>query len=146
MKTYHTRGSFSYTHVAKHSDEQYLAIREPVARFRSLWRDKCRDATPATAGDPRRQLAKIVGFSPERLMAYIQANPLLDAHWLTQSRDMRAGVKLVRYDRLLHVLGLTPVLCNVTEAHDDDATMPEQEILNHYSADAALWNQVKDDG
>jgi len=79
-------------------------------------------------------------------MAYIQANPVLDAHWIPQSRDMHAGVKLVRYDRLLHVLGLTQVLCNETEARDDDATMPEQEILEHYSADMALWNQVKDDG
>jgi len=146
MQKYQTRGSFSHLYASKHADEMYLAVRDPVSRFRSLWRDKCRDATHETAGDPRRQLYHIVGFSPERLMAYIQANPVLDAHWIPQSRDMHAGVKLVRYDRLLHVLGLTQVLCNETEARDDDATMPEQEILEHYSADMALWNQVKDDG
>jgi len=144
---YHkTRGSFSYLRATEEADEFYLAVRDPVARFRSLWRDKCRDATHETAGDPRRQLYKVVGFSPVMLLDYIRANPRIDAHWIPQSADMHAGVKLVRYDRLLHVLGLPSVLCNETKARDDDILMPEQEILEHYSADMALWNQVKNDG
>jgi hypothetical protein len=141
-----TRGPFSFLRASEEADKHYLAIREPVARFSSLWRDKCRDATHETAGDPRRQLYRVMGMPPGKLMDYIKANPKIDAHWRRQSLDMRAGVTPVRYDRLLQMLALPSVLCNETEAHDDDATMPVQEILEHYSADVALWNQVKDDG
>ena len=141
-----TRGSFSYLRAKEEADEFYLAVRDPVSRFRSLWRDKCRDATHATAGDPERRLYSLVGLSPTGLMSVIRNNPLLDAHWRHQGLDMHDGVQLVRYDRLLHVLGLPSVLCNETKARDDDILMPEQEILEHYSADMALWNQVKNDG
>lgn len=109
----------------------FLAVRDPIERFMSLWRDKCRD------GDPN--LPALRGLSPSELMTKIECNWYGDAHWAPQSYHYRQGVTCVPYQQMLHWFGNknAPVV-NYTVRHSDDPKAPATRILRHYWHDAEL--------
>lgn len=53
----------------------FFVIRDPVSRFCSLWRDKCRDQTNIIDRN-------IYGMTPQELLTHIQHNN--DVHWTPQ--------------------------------------------------------------
>lgn len=56
-------------------------VREPVSRFKSLWRDKCRNKTQLWGDE---EDAPLADMSPEDLMDFIETTNLTDPHWTTQ--------------------------------------------------------------
>jgi hypothetical protein len=107
-----------------------LAVRDPVDRFASLWRDKCRD------GDPN--LPELQGLSPTELMDLVEHNPLGNAHWAPQCEHWRPGIEAVDYLDFPAWIGLQTERINATSAKPQDADMPTIRILAHYSADLQL--------
>jgi hypothetical protein len=111
-----------------------MALRDPVSRFASLWRDKCRNT------DENRPA--LAGLSPEELMSLIEDQPEADSHWLPQSAHYRAGVEIVHYKRLFSVLGLPRVEANKTEPKETDPGLPVERILSHYCDDVDLYRRL----
>ena len=89
-----------------------LAVRDPVERFASLWRNKCRD------GDPN--YPQLAGLSPMKLLEMIRANPVANAHWIPQSAFHRPGADVVDYRILGPFLGLGELRVNETVRLDSD--------------------------
>lgn len=105
----------------------YLSVREPVDRFASLWRNKCRD----TKNTP-----SLFGKTPDELMDHIEANPEGNSHWFRQSGYLTNKTQCIAYDDLFSFLGWPYSAKNVTTSHGED--MPVDRILAHYSEDRAL--------
>jgi len=77
---------------------RYFVVRPPVARFKSLWKSKCRDEDHS--GQPPLKMV-IAGFSPEDLMDYIESEVVWDQHWARQSEILGdAEVTLIPLNRL----------------------------------------------
>jgi len=108
------------------------AYRDPVERFKSLWRDKCRD------GDDN--LPWLEGLTPSELMDFIEGRPEENHHWRRQADFYRPGVELVDYRRILEVLGLPQIRANVSRP--DDTPVPVERIRAHYRADFELASCV----
>jgi hypothetical protein len=108
-----------------------MAVRYPVDRFMSLWRNKCRD------GDPHLEFLR--GMSPEELLEHIAKKPFANAHWAPQVTWYRTGVELVDY-RSMHLrLGLPGARINTTEAHEDDPDVEVADVKALYEEDFELW-------
>lgn len=111
----------------------YLAVRHPLDRFKSLWRNKCRDRV----GHPK----EIYGLSPDELMDFIERNS--NSHWMSQSMYVTTKTIPVRHSVLLDRMGSEKV--NKTESRDDDPEFPVDRVLRHYAADLKLWEQANSD-
>lgn len=104
-----------------------LAVRDPVDRFASLWRDKCRN------GDPN--LPELSGLSPDELMDLVEQNPLENSHWAPQSAHWLPGIDVVDYLDFPNRIALQTYPLNATRSQPDDADMPVKRIRAHYAAD-----------
>jgi hypothetical protein len=122
-----------YSHVPK-----FMAVREPVDRFASLWRCFCRRPKADPAPEPG-TTASIFGMTPVELMAHIRKYPTWNRHWIPQVAHWTPGAILVPHDQLLDRLGLGSPKVNVTKRRDTDPEMPESQILGHYVQDLELW-------
>ena len=111
-----------------------LAVRDPVSRFGSLWRDKCRD------GDEN--MPNLAGLSPNDLMDLISGSPDANNHWMPQSVHYREGAEVVDYRELLGRLRLHAVTANSTQTKPSDPGLPVQRILAHYRADVELISRL----
>lgn len=120
--------TFMPRHVVAGFRTAVLGVRDPVQRFKSLWRDKCRD------GDENMTYLK--GLSPVELVGYIEGRLYADSHWAPQSHYYAPGVKVVPHSTLLSWFGCAIV--NMTECRDDDPSFPVGEILRLYSEDVQL--------
>lgn len=108
----------------------FLAVRDPVERFMSMWRDKCRD------GDDN--LPALRGLSPDGLLTLIEGDWLGDAHWAPQSAHYRPGVTCVPYYDFLRWFMpplASPIPVNYTVRTSDDPMPPVARILRHYWRD-----------
>lgn len=116
---------------------RFLGIREPVARFYSLWRDKCRDRGTGIPDE-------LHEATPDALMDYIEAHPGENHHWARQTDYMAPGVQLVPFEKLLETVGF-PVPERRNQYHlarDTDPPMPVERILAHYADDAEAHKRV----
>lgn len=100
--------------------QKLLAVREPVERFASLWRDKHRNTAPLD------------------LLGVIARFPMGDPHWMPQYLQVVPRVELVSHERLGEVLGYG---CreNESEKRRDDPEMPADDIRRYYAQDVVLW-------
>lgn len=126
------RGPYSVREVVKYHSRKrkVLAVRDPVERFRSLWRDKCRDAP---AGPMSR-------LSPSGLMSLIRSHPFGDAHWAPQYAWLVPGCEVVLYSELPTLLEYESVHERRTVPAKRDPEMPVDEIEEFYAADRRLLN------
>jgi hypothetical protein len=111
----------------------YLAVRDPVDRFMSLWRDKCRD------GDPN--MPKLHGLTPDDLLTVIENDWLGDAHWAPQAIHYRPGVHRVPFHQLVRwfqPLLASAIPVNSTTLTSADPQPPTARILHHYWKDVEL--------
>lgn len=118
-------GPFSPAEVVHYFSDRrkLLALREPVQRFASLWRDKYRSA------------------EPRQIIDMIRQHPLGDPHWVPQYLQVVPGAELIDCARLGGLLGYQSRE-NETTPRDDDAPMPADAIREHYAQDVLLWNGV----
>ena len=110
-----------------------MAVREPLSRFGSLWRDKCYDRPP-------RVIDYVKGMSPDQLMDHIEDFPFGNGHWVPQWYYTLPGIKLVKYDKLQEFLGLPQTHANQSKKTEID--LPEERILSHYRKDLEMWKSL----
>lgn len=112
--------------VRRSTCKRYLAVRDPVDRFASLWK------TVQVSRDFR----SLCGVQPERFLELIAGRLHEDAHWQPQSDYWIEGTELVPYDRMLSVLGLNAVWA--TRSVIEAPPMPEDMVREVYAQDVAL--------
>lgn len=115
---------------------RYLAIRDPVERFASLWRNKCRDQLTPHGN------AAVHGMTPLQLADYIGRHPFADLHWFPVAAYYAPGVHLVELSAFLSRLGIEPGW-NATRTLPDDPPMPVDAIAELYPADFNLWMRTR---
>lgn len=106
----------------------FMSVRDPVERFGSLWRDKCRD------GDEN--MKWLSGMTPDDLMDHIEKDPEGNSHWFPQRFWWREGVEVVSFRQLHARVGLPIIRVNVTQS--DDTPLPVERIKVHYHMDYGL--------
>lgn len=117
------------------SKEKLLMVREPVARFASLWRDKAFHKKSV-------DMSEIKGMSPQKLIDHIMYNPLGNYHWYPQYMYMVPKTKPIPFYDVFHYLNLSDKHENSSGDRGEDPKMPEKLILQHYHQDALLWEQA----
>lgn len=120
--------TFKPRHVVTSYRMAVLGVRDPVERFKSLWRNKCRD------GDPN--MAYLTGMTPDMLLDYIEGRSYADSHWAPQSHYYAPGASVVPHTTLLNWFGTKRT--NVTEVREDDPPFPISGILKIYTEDVKL--------
>jgi hypothetical protein len=122
--------------------ETYTIIRDPIDRFCSLWRSKCRDKK--NIRDKR-----IYGMSPSELMTHIESGAK-DAHWTQQNRIIgKLDPVLIPLEMLgwwwkqsgLGELGKY----NATEGEVDISDKLKARILRFYANDLELYHKAQCD-
>ena len=113
-----------------------LAVREPIDRFMSLWRDKCAEDRAASGYNYYR------GFSPEMLVQFILQWPFGDPHWTPQYSYMIPGAEVVDYRDIGKIFGYgNERRLNETDREIDVpleiATV--ERLHDHYKQDRHLW-------
>jgi hypothetical protein len=131
-----------------HERESYSVwiVREPVSRFKSLWKHKCRDEDVLWLDDEEPLLA---GMSPVELMDYIEEHPTDDKHWSTQTSQCGSWVnELIPLEKLskwwraqglpeMEVRGSTVGVIEISEEL-------EARVLEFYKKDVVLYQQALD--
>lgn len=116
-----------------------IAVRHPVERFQSLWRDKCRRLPGPTLNSTE----YLRGWTQEQLMDLIESTPFGDPHWVPQQHELVPEAALLDCAALGAVLGYsTAVHENRTRALSTDPDPPVERILQHYRADADIYWRV----
>jgi len=130
------QGPYSPEEITEYYSDKpkLLGVRHPVERFRSLWRDKCRD------GDVN--MPMLNGWDPSTLIEHITQYPTGNGHWMPQYLYRVPGCKVVDCRRMLHTLGFENAVVNATNPSEGDPDMPTADILRHYSRDYDLWRMV----
>lgn len=127
----------------KHNFTAYAVwiVREPVARFWSLWKDKCRDGDILWEDGDDDILA---GFSPEELMSFIENTNEKDIHWATQqsqcgnrANELVPLEKLSKWWKNRGFPDMEPL--NTSEGDIDMSEELVTRILKHYAKDVALY-------
>lgn len=113
---------------------KHLAVRHPVERFASLWRDKCRD------GDDN--IPWMQGWAPDKLLNHIRAFPLGNGHWVPQYLYRVPGTSLIPSIQLLKALGHEQHIEHETRRNSDDPPMPVDGIETLYKDDMRLLHDV----
>lgn len=114
------------------------AVRDPIERFASLWRDKCRRDVPQSE-----YWRQFIGLSPDQLMDRIEAWPLGNSHWFPQALYVVPNVELVPVGDFLRYVDLPQQRRNGTAERATDPHMPGVRIEQHYAADVRLWRSVR---
>lgn len=125
-----------------------FVLRDPIDRFKSLWRNKCRDGGKVMGAD-----RALVGLTPSELLEFIKAYG--NHHWtpLTEMLDalpVGIDVEFVRLNDLddwwrAHMSEYPPLLRrNVTAQNHMPVLGPsiEMAVRKHYAKDVALWESL----
>lgn len=119
------------------SSDIYFVVRNPFARFESLWKSKCRDKESIKDKD-------VHGLSPRALMAHISSGKK-DVHWTPQVDLIRGmeNVNLIPLENLcdwwkVRGYGDLPV-ANKTSGKMQMNEAIHAWICNHYAEDFILY-------
>lgn len=121
----------------------YFVIRDPLSRFCSLWKNKCRDE--AYIGDAW----PIAGMSPTELMDYIESG-VKNVHWTPQYKMMGSLTPILIPLELFGFwwkqsgLGELGVF-NSTEGEVDIDDELKERILAHFAKDLELYHKAQSD-
>lgn len=137
------RGPFGPQDMIRREDgrARFLAVRDPVDRFRSLWRHITRSDAVRDWWTTRHRIPREIA-APAELLEYIRAFPMGNYHWYPQAGYLVPGVTLVRYTELLDRLGLPNAPHNVGREPTADDEVPEDEVRALYPLDVELWQKV----
>jgi hypothetical protein len=116
--------------------ERICITRDPVDRFKSLWKNKCRDGT---TGIP----SELYGVSPDELLDAIVTMPYGNPHWSPQA-DWEYGLshQLVPIDQFHNWWGDDIEIWNETKG---DVLVDEDRIRNIYRGDVLLHARAQTD-
>ena len=119
-------------------------VRDPVARFKSLWRDKCRNKAPLWADE---EDAPLAGMSPEDLMDFIETTKEKDPHWTTQyiqcNQQADEIIILEKLDEWWAAHGLPKMTRkNKTRGPIDLSSELLRRVQLHYESDVFLYHEA----
>lgn len=126
------RGMYGPHQVAQRTGKKFLAVRDPVDRFSSLYRQATGNAAWA-----RKQLLP-ERMTPDELLDIIRATPLGNVHWYPVAGYLVTDAVLVPFDRLLSELGYKAVHKNRGPVVAD-LRLPEYRIRAHYARDDEIY-------
>ena len=116
-----------------------MVVRPPLDRFKSLWRNKCRDGGKITG-------RALIGLSPEGLFDLILRD-IPNSHWV-QQRDFLDSipggctVRVVRLENLQQYIPTALPRRNATEGDVPMSADLELAINKHYAADVRLYEDA----
>ena len=136
------RGPWSIDEINAKTDgkPRFLAVREPVDRFTSLWKHANRENETLN----KRGFLGAAGLlraTPGRLMWVIEHRPDEDPHWTRQSFWEVEDVIPIRFDKFLAAVGLPPMHKNKS-SEVPIPPLPEERIRAHYARDCELWEMA----
>jgi hypothetical protein len=156
LKDFMQGNSIECDYVPHHkvTNNVHFIVRDPVSRFESLWRNKCRDGHGGTYNEKTQYpiWRKLHHATPDELMDYIEAGNT-DAHWMHQTKVLGGlDAKLIPLTMLdfwwkQSGLGdLLPYRANTT-VKDDTVFSDEliQRVLTFYAEDVILHNKAERD-
>lgn len=120
----------------------FFVVRDPITRFVSLWRSKCRNKENLL--DKR-----VHGMSPNELMTHIESGAK-DAHWTPQVELIKnLNPTLIPLESLnwwWHQSGLGSLgVFNATEGEIEISDGLKQRILTFYADDLKLYHKAQCD-
>jgi len=120
----------------------FFVVRDPITRFASLWRSKCRNKENLL--DKR-----VHGMSPQELMSHIE-NGATDVHWTPQVELIKnLNPTLIPLESLnwwWHQSGLGSLgVFNATEGEIEISDDLKQRILTFYADDLKLYHKAQCD-
>lgn len=125
-------GPFTPEEAAAKGLPMYLAVRHPVDRFGSLWRDIQRPNV--------KRLDGLQYWTAQQLIALIEKHPLANPHWAPQHLHWVTGVTPVPYMHFLEHVGLPHKW--VHRGAPVEAEFPVDRILALYGRDLELWEEA----
>ena len=125
----------SITKIGEGKGKKFLAIREPVDRFYSLWRSKCRD------GDHAVNQAWMKGLSMDELLDHIEQYPFGNAHWAPLYLWLVPGCRLIHYKDLGKILKYD-LKVNTSNIQNSDPEVPIDRVKQLYQRDVDLWRRM----
>ena len=131
-------------HEVNPNSEIYFVVRDPLTRFESLWRGKCRDRD--NISDRR-----VYGMQPKQLMEHILAGQR-DIHWTLQTTllyQLGSNATLIPLDMLgwwwkQSKLGKLEKF-NTTDGEMDMDDELREQILTFYADDLTLYHKAQCD-
>ena len=118
-------------------ERRIMVVRDPVERFMSLWRSKCRNQEKLWVDDDSAVLAFM---SPKDLIKHIERTKVEDAHWATLSA-IEAGysTEIIHYTELNALLDMKYAdrLNNTWEPFKIDPEV-EERVKEFYKDDYGL--------
>lgn len=114
--------------------EAYVVVRDPVSRFCSLWRDKCRDGSPIR--EP------IAGMSATELMDYIESG-VPNVHW-THQHKMYGNLKptFIPLEHLNDWWSQYGTLGIYNATDDEIPDINPKRIVDYYAKDMSLYTKA----
>jgi len=128
----------------------YFVVRDPIQRFESLWRSKCRDRHNSHLKFPYHTWKTLRGATQEQLMDYIESNEHPDAHWTPQMKLVGdLDVTLIPLEALswwwnqsgFGSLGKS----NTTEGETEISDSLKKRVLTFYADDLKLYHKAQCD-
>lgn len=129
----------------------HFIVRHPISRFKSLWRNKCRDGHGNTYTKDTRYPTwrKLHNVTPDELMDFIEAGNT-DAHWMNQTKVLgrlqATLIPLETLDEWWEVQGfgdLRPYRANTTIRDDTEfSDVLIKRIETFYADDVELYNKA----
>lgn len=114
-----------------------MIVRDPVSRFISLWKHKCRDGMGLTVGDD--DTSPIRGLNPRELIEFIETTDIVDPHWATLT-ELEGGhsTEIMHYSKINEFLGCEPQVYNKTDGVIFLGKNTTERVKAHYAADYDL--------
>lgn len=155
VKDFMQGNNIECTYVPHHmviNNSVHFIVRDPISRFKSLWRNKCRDGHGGTYTENTRYPTwrTLHHATPDELMDFIEAGNT-DAHWMNQTKvlgQLQATlIPLETLDEWWEAQGfgdLRPYRANTTVRDDtefSDALI--KRIETFYADDIKLYNNAR---
>jgi len=111
-----------------------MIYRDPVSRFTSLYKHKCRDGMELTVGDGGHN--PIEGMNPRELIEFIETTNLYDPHWATLTElDGGHSTETLHYLKINDFLGCSPQVYNQTTGFEIIGPKVTERVKEWYRDD-----------
>lgn len=129
-------GILAYRPPSRDPGRWIMIVRDPVDRFVSLWKQKCRDGVMLTVGDEE---SPIAGMTPKELITFIETTDIKDPHWASLT-ELEGGhsSETLHYSRINKLLGTTPTMYNKSEGDLALDAEVERRVREWYADDYGL--------
>ena len=134
---------YQYYRVMVFEHPSYWIVREPVAKFKSLWRQKVRDG----GNMMNSSMAAVVGASPDELMDIIESEKYKEAHWYSQAAlcgpHADTIIPLEKFNEWWEAQGYgESVHCHTSSGDVDVSPELEERIRTYYAADVEMYEKA----